>query len=638
MLGRGNPFVRNVKCRQGAGFFAYSEGVRRSILPFAVAATLLALLGLLGTLQYRWLGEVSNAERDRLRATLRARATDFGRDFDRELTGAYLAFRADTALLSADPASALADAFARAQGESSVGGIIKSVYVFDVSGDDADGTLRLLDPASRTLTATPWPADLEQFRRRPARPFPSGLGLPGLIGDAIDPAIPALVVSLPAVKRLETDGHFTIVRDTAAATRVAILRLDAERLQRQLLAQLVARHFGVAAASEYHVAVVSRAPGGRVIYASSPEGVTPANADVAAGLFDLRLDELQPLETIGAAAAATAKSSTPPMKDRVSVTIVRRAQSDDAAHVMMTRGDGQGAWQVLVRGKAGSLEAVVARSRNRNVAVGLGILAVLAASLVFVIGSAQRQHRLAQQQMEFVAAVSHELRTPLAVIRSAGENLADGVVTDAEQVKTYGSLVRSEGRRLSDMVERVMEFAGVTAAAPLRTRDDVDLAEIVSEAVNGVAADARERGVTVTMAIESGLPPLAGDPEALRSAVQNVIANAIKYSRGGGAVEASADRDGDRVRVVVTDRGIGIDAEDLPHVFKPFYRGRRAVDAQIRGTGVGLSVVRRVVDRHHGHVTIESRAGEGTRVVLTFPAGARSGSYAPSRETARVTT
>src|SRR4029077_17704282 len=103
--------------------------------------------------------------------------------------------------------------------------------------------------------------------------------------------------------------------------------------------------------------------------------------------------------------------------------------------VLMTGGDGQGAWQVLVRGKAGSLESLVARSRNRNVCDTPAIRGLLAASLVFVNGSAQPQQRLARQQMEFVAAVSHELRTPLAVICSAGDNLADGVVADSAQVK-----------------------------------------------------------------------------------------------------------------------------------------------------------------------------------------------------------
>jgi signal transduction histidine kinase len=613
--------------------------VRRSFFSLAVAATLLVLLGVLGTLQYRWLGEVSNAERERLRATLRTRTTDFSRDFDREISRAYMAFRADPELFSGNAASVLSDAYARAQADSTIGGIIKSVYFVEV---DAAGRpmLKLLDPTARTLSAVEWPAEFDAWRRRANRPGSAVPGLPPLLfGDAIDASIPALVVSLPAVKRIASDGRFTIVHDTDSPTRVAILRLDEERLHRQLPDLLVARHFGASDASEYFVAVMTREPTPRLIYTtSSAASVLPANADVATGLFDLRLDELRTFSAKVAPPGPGQGAAPLEAKDRVAVTIVRRADSGDTARALMAGGDAHGAWQVLVRGKAGSLESVVARSRNRNLAVGVGILGLLAASVAFVIGSAQRQHRLARQQMEFVAAVSHELRTPLAVIRSAGENLADGVVNDSEQVKKYGSLIRTEGRRLSDMVERVMEFAGMTSSAPERTRDDVDIARVVSDAASGVAPDARERGVVVAVQAERGLPPIVGDPDALRAAVQNVIANAVKYSASGGLVEANADLEGNRLRVSVTDHGLGIDAADLPHVFKPFYRGRRAVDAQIRGTGVGLSVVRHVVEAHLGQVTIESRAGEGTRVVLTFPAATRRGGYIRDSAAARAAT
>jgi two-component system phosphate regulon sensor histidine kinase PhoR len=88
-------------------------------------------------------------------------------------------------------------------------------------------------------------------------------------------------------------------------------------------------------------------------------------------------------------------------------------------------------------------------------------------------------------------------------------------------------------------------------------------------------------------------------------------------------VQVTLARDRDRVTLTVADRGLGIDASDLPHIFKPFYRGRRAVEAQIRGTGIGLSVVRHVVEGHHGNVHVDSRAGEGTTVTISLPAAPR---------------
>ena len=157
----------------------------------------------------------------------------------------------------------------------------------------------------------------------------------------------------------------------------------------------------------------------------------------------------------------------------------------------MAGGDEQGAWEVRARHRSGSLETIVARSRRRNLAISLGVLGLLAASLVLALAAAQRQQRLARQQMEFVAAVSHELRTPLAVICSAGENLADGVVADGAQVKRYGALIQTEGRRLGDMVERVMEFAGISSGTAVRALADVDISKVVAEAADALRRDAR---------------------------------------------------------------------------------------------------------------------------------------------------
>src|SRR5262249_4993189 len=326
----------------------------------------------------------------------------------------------------------------------------------------ADQLMRL-DPDARTLTPVEWPPAFETWRARATVASVMFAGLPApFMGDAIDARIPALVVSLPAVKRLASAHGQGMVHDADGASKIAILQLDTDRVRHDLLQALVQRHFGNADSSEYFVSVVDRDAAARVIYDSTPGvTVTAANADVTTGLFDLRLDELTRFPMAppppGAAAAAAEE-----VKDRGGINIVGRAECGGAGDGLCAGGT-QGAWRVLVRGKSGSLEALVAGSRNRNLAIGLGILGLLAASLVFVIGSAQRQQRLARQQMEFVAAVSHELRTPLAVIRSAAENLADGVVADGSAVKSYGALIEAEGRRLTEMVERLMALAGITS-------------------------------------------------------------------------------------------------------------------------------------------------------------------------------
>jgi len=161
-----------------------------------------------------------------------------------------------------------------------------------------------------------------------------------------------------------------------------------------------------------------------------------------------------------------------------------------------------------------------------------------------------------------------------------------------------------------------MQYAGISSGAPIRARSDVDVAQVIADAVSGVSADALDRGIMVTVQPNGTLPLVTGDADALRCAVQNIVANAVKYSPSGAAVDITTHAQDGIVQIRVADRGLGIDAADLPHIFKPFYRGRRAVDAQVRGTGVGLSVVKHVLDAHHATIAVDSRVGEGTTVTM----------------------
>jgi signal transduction histidine kinase len=587
--------------------------VRRFSWQLPVAAVLLVLLATLATFQYRWLGEVSRAESERMRASLRTRTSDFSQEFDRELTRTYVAFQLEPDQFDADPAAALSAGYAQWRAAAMSPALVRGVYLLEGNTFDS-GRLRRLDPDRRVLEPSEWPPELAASVKRNERPLPRVIGTPPpmLMTDAVDARAPALIIPVPNFTRTINGRQMTMIANPDAAGRVVIVYLDADALQRQLLQPLVAKYFGQGDASEYLVTIARRDDPAAAIYSSSGGPVTAAAADVTTGLFDLRMDDLSRLAVAAAVPAPGARIKT----EHMAITIVRRAAGADGSRVLMAGGDNQGAWQVRVRHRSGSLEAIVAQSRRRNLAISLGVLGLLGGAFILIIAAAQREQRLARQQMEFVAAVSHELRTPLAVICSAGENLADGVVADGAQVKRYGSLIETEGRRLGDTVERVLQFAGISSGAPVRFRQDVDVSAVVADAVSGVSADARDHGVTITVHPNGALPRVEGDPDALRSALQNIVGNAVKYSSSGGTVDVKTHAHDGIVQIRVADRGLGIDAADLPHIFKPFYRGRRAVDAQVRGTGVGLSVVKHIVDAHHATIAVDSRVGEGTTVTL----------------------
>ena len=249
---------------------------------------------------------------------------------------------------------------------------------------------------------------------------------------------------------------------------------------------------------------------------------------------------------------------------------------------------------------------------------------MLGTSVGLIVLNARRSERLAAQQMDFVATVSHELRTPLTVIRSAAQNLSAGVVLDEVQAQRYGNLIESEGRRLTDMVEQVLEFAGLSGNRELPRAQPVDVGALVGGVLSASKTLLQDAGFEVSLQVDGDLPPVMADEDALRRALQNLIANAVKYAAEGRWLGISTRRGTTRgaseVEIAVSDRGRGIDADDLPHIFEPFYRGRYAADRQIHGNGLGLSLVKRIADAHGGRLAVKSAAGEGTTFTMHLPA------------------
>jgi len=253
--------------------------------------------------------------------------------------------------------------------------------------------------------------------------------------------------------------------------------------------------------------------------------------------------------------------------------------------------------------------------------VSVAILSLIAATAGILAFTAQRAQRLARQQIEFVAGVSHELNTPLTAIRTAGENLADGVVSEPEQVRRYGALIEKEGRRLSSMVAQVLEFAGMQSRRRERRSERVDVEALVARALDDARWLLEENRVTVERSVASGLPEVLGDARALERALQNLIENAVKYGARASWVGITATAGaGGGVDVTVLDRGPGLSRDELPHLFEPFFRGRDAAASGVPGSGLGLSLVRHIVEAHGGTVdAAPNPQGSGSAFRIHLP-------------------
>jgi signal transduction histidine kinase len=234
----------------------------------------------------------------------------------------------------------------------------------------------------------------------------------------------------------------------------------------------------------------------------------------------------------------------------------------------------------------------------------------------------RQSQRLAELQMNFVAGVSHELRTPLTVIRTAAFNLRGKLAHRPDQVERYGKLIQEESEKLGALVEQVLRFASGQAGHVIREREAVAVDMLIEDSVRSSREAAGANGIMLETHVDSDLPPVLADKVAMQHALQNLLENALKYGKGQSGwvgVFASAV-DGSAVEIRVADHGPGIPADEQAHIFDPFFRGRRAVSDQVHGTGLGLNLVKKIIEAHGGTIRVQSGPSSGTEFIVRIPA------------------
>ena len=607
---------------------------------FLLIVLLAAMLLTLAWLQYRWIGQTSDSERERMQKSAKLAAANLSRDFDSELTRVFLELQLDAASLESKNWDNYAARRKRWMATALYPKMVGDIFI---AHRDEQDVLRLsvFNEKTSRFEETTWLPQLDHARREIERDLDSAEKTKlTQIGAADFPTllIPITSVNFMDLKKLQVDAEQNAAQFRGSIQHIGytIVPLDFGYIKKELFPILVERYFNLGGSedvSSYDIKILTRDDPAQIVYQSN-ESLAGAEisveSDAESELFALNFNDIQNLLSTRQGQSLLTNGKRTESNFSVSVVVAAPPNSTESAS---SSGAGSptvqtGRWRLFARHRGGSLEETVNAMRRRNLTVSFGILLLLAGSGTLLIVLLNRSQRFARRQSDFVASVTHELRTPLAVIRAASENIADGILADAAQIKEYGSLIKDEEQRLSVMVEQVLEFAGARAANNHSYQFRCEnIAEILETALGDYKTELRERNFQIVLEIEPNLPQISADREALRRAVGNLIGNGIKYARENQmtrrleiSVCSVSGKTTKQIEIIIKDNGTGIEKYDLPHIFKLFYRGRTAAARQIKGSGIGLSLVKQTVEAHSGAVNVKSEPGRGSAFTLRLPA------------------
>ena len=296
-------------------------------------------------------------------------------------------------------------------------------------------------------------------------------------------------------------------------------------------------------------------------------------------------------------------------------------------------------WRLQVSPTAS--EELASRVQNRRtlelVMVVLSCIVIMA-GVATILVAAEKERRISALKSEFVANVSHELKTPLALVRMFGEMLQSGRVTSEAKRQEYLEIIVRESERLSSLIENVLDFAKVERGRGSYEFAEGDVGEAVSRAANVYRYRAEQNGKSLVVDVEANLPRARIDERAIQLAVINLVDNALKYAPDGDVITITCSREADSaIAIRVIDAGPGVPAEDKSRIFERFVRGSIApgaitseARAPVRGSGIGLALVKHIAESHGGRAWVESEVGHGATFVVTVPFEAQARREDPS--------
>lgn len=263
--------------------------------------------------------------------------------------------------------------------------------------------------------------------------------------------------------------------------------------------------------------------------------------------------------------------------------------------------------------------AATKASVNRNlVLLGIAVF-ILFGAFIFMFINAQREREFARRQAGFLANVTHELKTPLAVMQAAGENISDGRVTEGQRLKEYGTHIYGEAIRLRKMIDKLLDVAKVDSGQTVVEQAPYQLRHLIGEYYQANKEYINEKDFAFHFNSDDKIPPVMIDPDHLETILNNLIENSLKYSHKKKEIQIDLRSDKDTVQLSITDKGEGIPKKAQKNIFDKFFRVENSLTAKTKGHGLGLSIVKNLVELNGGNISVNSDPGDGATFTLTFP-------------------
>jgi signal transduction histidine kinase len=277
-------------------------------------------------------------------------------------------------------------------------------------------------------------------------------------------------------------------------------------------------------------------------------------------------------------------------------------------------------WQVAIGYNGTTVEALARDNFRKGLMLVFFVLSLLILGIALILRATTREMRLAQAKSTFVSNVSHELKTPLALIRLFGETLELDRIKGPEKAQEYYRIINAESRRLTQLIDNILDFSRIEAGRKQYHFARSNMADVVDDVLNTYKYQLLNSGFELTADVRRDLPPALIDRDAISQVVLNLVDNAVKYSTDvKSAVVRTMERNG-TIIIEVSDSGIGIPRSEHKKIFEKFYRVNTGSVHDTKGSGLGLAVVKHIVEAHHGKVLVESGPGKGSRFTVMIPA------------------